>query len=200
LRYEPLEPRQLLTVFTEGATSLFAGHSFFIPVAGSFDELAQQNGFSSHQMDFVFAGGAAGSPRSLWENADKKDAITAKLSTGQIELFGLTSFPEALSTFEDYERWFDLALTYNPDTEFFIGQPWLPGGPSADAATFDQNIDDSGQQMFEVVTDLRQAYPNKHIFYGNYGKTASEMKFLFEAGDLPDIEGVEPDPQNGVSL
>jgi hypothetical protein len=189
---------QFPTEFPDGANALFAGHSFFVPIAGSFNNLAVQNGFSSHQMDSVFASGPAGSPRMLWENADKKAAITAKLSTGQVELFGLTSYPENLSTFKDFELWFDLALTYNPNTTFYIGQPFVVGGPNVPTSIYDQQIEEAGQKSFQVVTDLRKAYPNNDIIFMNYGKTASIMKFLFEAGDLPDIKGLVPDPQNGI--
>jgi hypothetical protein len=193
---EPMSP----TEFPDGANALFAGHSFFVPVAGSFNKLAVQNGFSSHQMDFVFAGGPAGSPRMLWENPVKKDAIIAKLSTGRIELFGLTCYPGMLSSFEDFERWFDLALSFNQDTTFYIGQPWLGRGPNTKTAIFDQKIEQTGEKMFEVVTDLRKAYPNNNIIYFNYGKVASVMMSWFDAGDLPDIKGLIPDPQNGIRL
>ena len=185
--------------FPDGANALFAGHSFFIPVAASFNVLATGNGYPSHQMDSVFSSGASGSPRQLWENEDKRQLITDKLSSGQVELFGLTSFGEVASTFEDYQRWFDLALTYNPDTTFYIGTPWLFGGPTMETATFDQNIEDVGEIIFDVVVELREAYPDNTIVYLNYGKVASIMKYAYEAGNLPDIKGLVPDPQNGVS-
>jgi hypothetical protein len=186
--------------FVDGASCLFAGHSFFVPVALNFDLLAQQNGFSAHGMDTVFAGGAAGSPRSLWEDAEKREAITAKLATGLVELFGLTWFGEGLSSFEDYARWFDLALTHNPDTTFFIGQPWMAGGPTVDAATYDQLGENVAQETFQTVLLLREAYPDNPIVFIDYGKTAAVMKLLFEEGSLPDIEGLVPDPQNGIEL
>jgi len=186
---------------SEGVEILFAGHSFFIPIAKSFEVLAREQGLlSSQDIGFVFAGGAAGLPGALWQNASRKSAIEAALSTGQVELFGLTGFGDSLGSFEDYERWFDLALGHNPQTTFFIGQPWMVRGPSLETAAFDLAIETTAQRLHEVVIELRDAYPDNTILFLNYGKVSSVMMREFEEGMLPDIEGLVPDPLNGVSL
>jgi hypothetical protein len=174
-------------VHSDGAHGLFIGHSFFVPVAVAFDRLAVENEFSSHQMDSVFAGGAAGAPGALWDDADKRAQIEGFLATGEIDLLGMTAFGGLGSQFEDYANWIDLALAYNPETRFFIGSPWTFGGPTIETATYDQSIETAGAALFEVVLQLREAYPQTRIDYLNYGKAASIMKRDFEAGQLPDI-------------
>ncbi len=199
LRCEPLEPRQLLATFVDGANCLFAGHSFFVPIATQFDRLATDNGFSAHEAAFVFSSGATGSPEMLWENGTKKAAIVDELDDGDVDLFGLTTAFGLGSSFEDYARWIDLALSYNPDTEFLIGVPWVPGGPNfASATEFAAANETIAQAQFETVELLRAAYPDATIHYIDYGLTASVMYDMFEKDQLPDIVGLTPDPANGV--
>ena len=61
--------------FRDGAKSLFVGHSFFIPVSESFHQIALMNDFPSHQYEFYFAPGQAGSPGALWNNGEARVAI-----------------------------------------------------------------------------------------------------------------------------
>ena len=185
----------------DGAKTLFAGHSFFVPIAVKFDELAVRNGFASHEFDSFFAGGPSGSPASLWDDADgSRTAITAKLASGDVDVFGLTVFAEGDSTLEDYERWIDLALSFNPDTRIFIGQPWVAGGPRMDAAMFDDLLDDYAATIVPVVTALREAYPSTRIDFLNYGKASSLMYLRYEDGALPDVTCVSGCATTGTPL
>lgn len=186
--------------FKDGARCLFIGHSFFVPVATAFDAVAAQNDFPSHQMSTVFRGGPAGSPQAMWDDAATRAVVEAMLATGEIELFGLTSFAPGDSDLGDYSLWVDLARQYNPDTRFFIGVPWVPGGPSRDTASFDDANEANAYTTFEVIDQLRAAYPGVRIEYISYGTTASIMKGMFEAGELPDVVGLTPDPANGVPV
>jgi hypothetical protein len=43
--------------FKERAHCLFIGHSFFVPVARSFDSIASKNDFPSHRVETIIAGG-----------------------------------------------------------------------------------------------------------------------------------------------
>ena len=188
-------------LFPDGANSLFAGHSFFVPVANSFDQIAIENGFTAHEADFVFRGGMAGTPTQLWEDEVARNAVIDRLATGEVELFGLTAFlGEGDVTFSEYQRWFDEALIHNPNTYFLIGQPWVVAGPNRATAEFDRAIEARAEASFEVVQQLREAYPDNHIEFINYGKTASVMKARFDEGELPDILGLLPDPENMIDL
>lgn len=183
-------PDKPAPTFENGAHCLFIGHSFFIPVARSFDKAARENGFASHQVKLVFAPGKRGSPADLWDNPSQKMQIEDALATGKIDLLGMTAFGRLGSTFEDYQRWIDLALKHNPETRFFIGVPWTPGGPKLENDRYNKAIDASGDQIFETVTQLRKAYPKNHIYFLNFGIVASELKGRFEAGKLPDVEEI----------
>ncbi len=184
--------------FRDGARCLFIGHSFFVPVADAFGAVASQNDFPSHDMETVFRGGSFGSPGALWDDAATRAEVEATLATGEIELFGLTYFTPNNSGFDQYAQWIDLALQYNPDTRFFVGVPWAPGGHSMDTAMFDGACEQFALAGFAVVDQLRAAYPGSRIEFIGYGKTASVMKRMFDSGDLPDITGLVPDPANGV--
>lgn len=173
--------------FKDGANCLFIGHSFFIPVARRFDKLAEQNEYSSHEVDFVFAPGMGGSPGRLWASERRRNQIEQKLATGEVELLGMTAFGRLNSNYEDYQRWIEMALKHNPKTRFFIGHCWTFGGPKMDSERYNAAIERSGASLFETVEKLRKAVPNNHIDYLNYGKIASELKSRFEAGQLPDI-------------
>lgn len=174
-------------IFKDGANCLFIGHSFFVPVARSFDAIATKNGFSSHQIEMVFSPGPAGTAGKLWDNPRRRKQIEDKLATGKIALLGMT-VGKVTNAFEDYQRWIDLALKYNPKTRFFIGHCWTPGGPKMPTSAYSELIEISGTRQFDVVAKLRKAYPDNHIYFINYGKTASIMRAMFEDGELHDIE------------
>ncbi|MCL7959778.1 MAG: hypothetical protein M8861_06270 [marine benthic group bacterium] len=174
----------------DGVHALFIGHSFFIPVAKSFDQKARESGFASHRSEMVFASGARGAPGSLWRDGEKREQIESRLQSGSVELLGMTSFGRIRSSYEDYQQWIDLALKHNPRASFFIGHSWTAGGPRIDTERFDQRIRETGEQLYQVVTRLRQEYAGTAIYFINYGVTASGMKARFEAGELEDIESL----------
>ncbi len=184
--------------FVDGARSLFIGHSFFVPVATAFDAIAEQNNFPLHQMDTVFRPGAGGSPGSLWDNAKARAAVEAVLATGEVEQFGLTYFSPKNSGLNDYAQWIDLALQYNPETRFFVGAPYAPAGPRLDTEAYRSATEEFTLTTFVIVDQLRAAYPDKRIEFIAYGMTAPIMKGMYDAGELPDILGLTPDPGNGV--
>lgn len=180
-------PAKEAPVFKDGANCLFIGHSFFIPVARLFDIVAGKSGFHSHQVKLVFAPGKGGSPADLWNNPRHKKQIEEALKTGKVELLGMTAFGGLGSSFEDYQQWIDLALKHNPETRFFIGVGWTPGGPRLENDKFDKSTEAIGERMFKTITELRKAYPKNHIYFLNYGKVASELKRRYDAGKRPDV-------------
>jgi hypothetical protein len=173
---------------SEGMQCFFAGHSFFCPVALSFDRIAKKSDFPEHEMKIVFRGGASGTAGALWNSPKARKEIEAVLASGNVELFGLTPGPS--DTAETFEPWFDLALEHNPDTCFFIGIPWAMGGHSMKTAMFEKVIDNYAKMGGEVVKELRKRYPNNRIDYLSYGKMAPAMKRRFEAERLPDIDAM----------
>ncbi|MEM6929798.1 MAG: hypothetical protein AAF602_22860 [Myxococcota bacterium] len=180
---------------TRGARGMFAGQSFFVPVARSFDALANGGDFPNHSIRTVFAGGPSGSPQALWENPTRRAEIEEVLAAGDVDLFGLTiGEVDPDNPGEFYARWIDLALGYNPQTRIFVGFPYLQFGPDKETDAFAQEIVDGGEAMFSLVEGLRGVYPDTEILYVNYGPVLSEMKEDFEAGELADLEGLAAPP------
>ena len=171
---------------SEGMSCFFAGHSFFCPVALSFDRIAKNNDFAEHDLKIVFRGGQAGTAGALWTAPKARKQIEAVLATGDVELFGLT--PGLSDNEETFQRWFDLALEHNPKTRFFIGTPWAMGGAGMDTAMFDRIITGYAKRCAEVVEKLRALYPDTQIDFLAYGKMATAMKKRFDSESLPSIE------------
>ena len=168
----------------DGTTCLFMGHSFFIPVAKSFDQHAKLNGFSKHKQIAIFSGGQSGTPGSLWKSKKKSQIIKKILGSGNIQLLGMT-WGSVNSSYEDYKRWIDFALEHNPKTRFMIGLSWHTKGPERKAEEFTKATLESAQRFFEEkVAKLRKAYPGNSITVINYGASAAELKVRFEAGKL----------------
>ena len=171
---------------SKGLRCFFAGHSFFCPVALSFDRIARNNGYTEHDVRLIFRGGQAGTAGALWTAPKARKQIEAVLATGNVELFGLT--PGLSDNAEVFKRWFDLALEHNPKTRFFIGTPWARGGAGMETVMFDRIITQYANRCNEVVSELRTLYPETQIDFLAYGKMASVMKERFESEQLPDIE------------
>jgi hypothetical protein len=173
-----------------GANSLFIGHSFFIPVAKAFDVMASRSDFSSHQAELVFAPGQAGSPGRMWESEKNRQQVETALAKGNVDLFGMpvATTPNKDKALGEYRQWIDLALTYNPETRFFIGQFWMARGPSMEDQKYADLNEQGARRNYEIVQELRAAYPNNPIYFINYGKIAADLKIAFSAGELPDIE------------
>lgn len=183
--------------FEQGANGLFAGQSFFVPVARAFGIAAEGGDFPNHAINAVFAPGVQGSPQALWEDEARRAEIEAVLATGDIDLFGITIGPlNEDNPAEFYGRWIDLAVQHNPDITIFIGFPYLQGGATQPTADYEASIVQGGEAFFGLVESLREFYAGTDIVYFNYGLVLSEMKASFEAGELPDIDALAP-PRGG---
>ncbi|MEZ5567912.1 MAG: thrombospondin type 3 repeat-containing protein [Halioglobus sp.] len=180
----------LAVVPNPGFNSLFIGHSFFKPFADGMPDYAGAAGIAGHSQSIVFSGGASGAPQALWENASKRAAIQTVLLGGDVELFVMTYHPNYPTT-EGYENWINYALAQNPNTRFALALPWLtnPGSfPSADYA--------NGWNLFhatawhDLVDELRALYPGVEIYCIPYGQSAGELRLLFDANNLPDVQNL----------
>ncbi len=170
---------------SKGMACFFVGHSFFCPVALSFDRIAKKSDFPDHDMKLVFRGGQAGTAGALWSSTKARKQIEAVLATGEVELFGLTPGPS--DNEKTFKLWFDLALEHNPDTRFFIGTPWARNGAGMETPALDGLVTLYANKCAEVVEKLRDMYPENRIDFLGYGKMAPIMKKRFEAEELPHI-------------
>ena len=188
-------------IFPTGAKSLFIGHSFFVPIAKTFDFFASSmpGAFPNHDVQVFGSSGESGIPLKLWRH--HKDDIEPMLATGEVELFGMTvgscdvdadghciDGVYSNDKLNAYKDWIDLALSYNPDTSIYIGVPWK-GSPSSfhNAAEYMEWIQHGGELVFKFIDDLRSLYPNTDIHFLNYGIVAGEMRNLFEQDKLVGI-------------
>ncbi|MEM8668051.1 MAG: hypothetical protein AAGG48_11075 [Planctomycetota bacterium] len=175
--------------FRSGTTCLFAGHSFFAPVARTFDGLAKRGDFPEHRAELIFSPGVGGSPSGLWNDTQRRNQIAAKLAKGNVSLFGMPApSSRSDSPVQDLKNWVDLALKHNPNTTFLIGQPWPAGGPRLTESKYTRASQAATRTNFDAVEKLRRAYPNNRFIFIDYGKLATEMKSQFAAGRLPDIK------------
>ena len=96
-------------------------------------------------------------------------------------------------TSSGWQTWFDYALDQNPDTEFFIGIPWLDYPTDyADAAAYADlwNLFYT-TLVLPAVDDLRALYPGVTIYSIPYGQAVTELRAMFEAGNVPDLANLE---------
>jgi len=171
----------------EGYNSLFMGHSFFVPIAREMPFHAEQLGLNGHTQYVEMSGGATGTPTALWNDDGHRNNIQAVLDTGEIELLAMT-FESFVPTVDGYVLWIDYALSKNPDTKIVIGLPWrdFPGEyDNAESYAGDGTILAS---VWEPQLDtLRALYPDTEIVAMAYGFAAVELRYMFEAGQLPGI-------------
>ncbi|MEZ5570843.1 MAG: hypothetical protein R3E64_02375 [Halioglobus sp.] len=173
-----------------GFNALLIGHSFFDPYVLQLPSHAARAGFADHTQSRFFSGGGSGTPQAFWENASKRAAIQAVLDTGDIELFGMTYHPDYPSI-EGYRNWVDYALQKNPDTRFFIAVPWLTTPASFDAPTYESIWHLYHPAVAHGFIDtLRQEYPGVDFYCIPYGQSAVELRKLYAAGNLPEVDAL----------
>lgn len=173
-----------------GFNSLFIGHSFFQPFAQGMPDYAAAAGIAGHTQSIVFSGGSTGTPQALWENSTKRTQIQAILNGGDVELFGMTYHPNYPTT-EGYESWIDYALSKNPDTRFFVALPWLDRPQNYDTATYASAwIGFHTTAWHAFIDSLRALYPGVDIYSIPYGQSAVELRNLFAANNLPDVQNL----------
>jgi hypothetical protein len=166
------------------------GHSFFNPFAEGMPFHVAQNGIGNHTQSLVFSGGATGAPEALWNNASKRAEIQGILDSGDIELFVMTYHPDYPGV-TGYSNWINYALARNPDTRIAIALPWNTLPASTSAAAYASNWHDFHETTFHSGMDyLRSLYPGTEIFCIPYGQSAVELRNLFDAGELSDVNSL----------
>ena len=173
-----------------GFNALFIGHSFFRPFAEGMPDYAGAAGIAGHSQSIVFSGGASGAPQALWENASKRAAIQAALDSGDVELFGMTYHPNYPTT-EGYENWINYALAQNPNTRFALALPWGTNPADTSATDYANGWRTAHATAWhDLVDQLRALYPGVEIFCIPYGQSAGNLRLLFDANNLPDVQNL----------
>ena len=181
---------------TSAPEELFMGHSFFKPFAQNMQPLQESQGFEPKTMEVVFAGGENGAPQALWEDEKKRREIQGYLDGGNVELFAMT-YEGTYPTEEGYHNWIGYALEHNPDVAFVLALPWLDFPESDDYPNAQVYADTwhaaHDNEWLMLVNSLREAYPDNDFVSLPYGQSASELRTLFEAGELSDIGALTSD-------
>jgi len=191
-----------------GDKMMLMGHSFFRPLADQIPYHTVRAGVDGHSQNVEMSGGASGAPLALWNDAGHRANIQAVLDSGGVDVFGMTCCDfeltsegapalnpegEPILILEGYELWFDYALAQNPDTEFFIGIPWVDYPTDyADAASYANTWNlFYNTIILPTVDTLRAQYPGVTIYSIPYGAAALKLRTLFEAGNLPDVTNLQ---------
>ena len=195
----------LLIIFASSAThaqtgynSLFIGHSFFVPFANGMPFYTAQAGITDHTQTVVFSGGASGAPQALWEDAAHAAEIKAVLDGGDVELFAMTYAGEYPTT-EGYINWINYALDKNPNTRIAVAMPWIDFPAIYSATEYANTLNlshDTGWLNF--IAELSALYPTTDIFSIPHGLAAVELRLLFDANNLPDIDFLTGDKSNSL--
>lgn len=173
-----------------GFKSLFIGHSFFRPFAEGMPFHAEMNGIDEHSQSIVFSGGASGAPQALWQNSSKRTDIQSILDGGDIELFAMTYHPD-YPTLEGYINWIEYAIAQNPATRFAIALPWGTEPHLYNSEEYAAGWHQFNEETIQLgIDELRRRYPESEIFSIPYGQAAAELRFLLDAGQLPDVSSL----------
>lgn len=199
-----------------GLNSLYMGHSYFKRQADAMDEYAEIAGIKGHESETLFLPGYTGSAWAIWEDTASKELIQEHLALGDTEMFGMTLFVEADAKEGDgahidtqiqgLKHWIEFARAQNQETIFFVALPWLGGpltyvGETGDPQTsgyleYEVAIDTSESTVKTVIMDaLRNEFSDSEIFMLAYGHGASELRTLYNQGNLPDVDTLVSDEE-----
>lgn len=175
-------------MFPRGGRILFAGHSFFVPVARTFNRIAQfgPTHYPDHvSLEPVFSGGESGSPLNLWKDPQDRNAILAALeSDPPPEVLALTLHEDTIQ--EHYQLWLDAAKSRVPDIALLIVFPFAPMGAVTPLDEYGELARDAVGRLGEVADALREDNPDNAIYAMEQASTSVSMKSMFEDGLLDD--------------
>lgn len=181
-----------------GFNSLFIGHSFFIPIANTMPLHTEIAGVSYHTQETVFSGGSGGAPEALWNDQSKSEEIRAVLDAGGVDFFAMTYHPD-YPELTGYTNWIDYALEQNSDAHIAIGLPWTPGPENYDSVGYRSYFEEFHAATFHpLIDELRALYPNTDIYCIPYGAGAVELRDLYSAGTLDDVEALVSDSVDSI--
>ena len=172
----------------KGYNGLYMGHSFFWPSVKQLDKIIPDTDLSEHKQHLVQAGGAKGSPGQLWENKQTRERGQRQLNTKTIDLLVLTYYSPVNSSVEHYSKWFDYAISQNPDVTFMVTVAWGTHLYKADKVRLDKLLKGPSWIYRTLIMELRKKYPKNKILYCPYGLGTYELIDRFNEGKLPGIK------------
>jgi len=177
----------------KGYNGLYMGHSFFQPSVRQLGKMIPSD-IKGHTQYSVFSGGAKGSPGGLWAAKDKREQGKKILESKKIDLLVMTYYSPRDSSIEHYSRWFDYAITQNPEVTFMVALPW-----DKQPHKVDQSASDMAQKrVFEfnetLISALREKYSKNKILFCPYALGAYELIDRLRAQKLFGVKHIlDPD-------
>jgi hypothetical protein len=198
----PLQPRTVsgsptaASATVKGYNGLYMGHSFFRPSATELLNVIPDTSIVNHTECIVMQGGQGGSPGFLWDHAGNRDRGQQYLDSGDVDLLVMTYYSPADSGIEHYSKWFDYAISRNPQTTFMVTIPWGKDLYRADRQELVDKETRIAALYDALIVDLRRKYPENRILYCPYGLGVYELIARLSDGKLPGVEHVlNPDKQ-----
>ena len=174
----------------KGYNGLYMGHSFFKPSAVDLLEVIPDSPVVNHTQYIVMQGGQGGSPGFLWDNERNRTKGQNYLDSGKVDLLVMTYYSPEDSSVEHYSKWFDYALSKNPDMTFMIAIPWGKNPHLFDEAMLGDLEKRSEALQKMVIAPLRKKYSKNKVLFCPYGRGVYELIDRLNAGKLPGVKYV----------
>lgn len=175
----------------DGLNALYIGHSFGRPFAEDLTGVASDAGID-HSQNIVFSGGASGAPQALWDDVGHRTEIQGLLDGGDIDVLIMICCSESFiedGTEPAIRLWMDYALAQNPDTAFALSMLWIDFPESyADSTEYGDLWHEAHGVWHELIASLREDYPGVEINCLPHGHAAVELRHIFEAGELSEVD------------
>ena len=182
-----------ISVQSDTTNVLYIGHSFGRPFADQMEHFSSLAGIN-HNQTIEFSGGASGAPDQLWADDGHRENIKAILDTGTIDVLIMIccsadwvanwgqSDDQAVWNFTSY------ALQQNPNTRIGLAMPWSDFPEDYVDAAEHRNATDQAYPLWKsMASRLSSDFNNADVFTFYHGAAAYELREMFEAGNLSDV-------------
>ena len=168
---------------TEGLNGLYMGHSFFGPAAADLLKVIPDTNVE-HTGYIVMQGGQGGSPGFLWDNPDnrKKGGV---FGYRQGRLLAMTCYSSEDSSLEHFAKWFDYAISKNPEITFMVTLPWSKAPHKAEPDFLAGAEKRAALLHDKLIQPLRDKYPKNKVLFCSYGLGVYELMARLEKDQLP---------------
>lgn len=175
---------------TEGLNGLYMGHSFFRPAAADLMKVIPDTNVIEHTGYIVMQGGQGGSPGFLWDNPDNRKKGQVYLDTGKVDLLAMTCYSSEDSSLEHFAKWFDYAISKNPEITFMVTLPWSKAPHKAEPDFLAGAEKRAALLHDKLIQPLRDKYPKNKVLFCPYGLGVYELMARLEKDQLPGVKHV----------
>ncbi len=174
----------------EGLNGLYMGHSFFKPAAADLLKVIPDTNVIEHTGYVVMQGGQGGSPGFLWDNPDNRKKGQEYLDTGKVDLLAMTCFSSEDSSLEHFAKWFDYAVSKNPEITFMVTLPWSKAPHMAEPEFLADAEKRAALMHDKLIKPMREKYPKNKVLFCPYGLGVYELMERLEKDQLPGVKHV----------